>query len=1258
MKTSPRVIPGHLDKINKRASDWGWASNLLAYGCQSTVVVLAPSTGHVVQVLERYRSPIVAVKWARQNYHHDLSNPYSLSLACADAQGRILIWDVVQGVVKAEFSDPSSANPPVTDLHWLASAQDASHDLLVALHPPYSVILWNADSGAIIWKKSYTDPLTRLAFDPFDSSSVTFLVPDGILFVSDFSINRCPPSNGQKYYISASNRPINGGGNTIERRRKETVLQSKMRSLIKGESEAIAGLEDVVLPNECLQLVYHRAVRHYLLLVYAREILIVDLGIKQTVGVIILDRGVASFVSIIPCRQSDAFFCLHDNGAISFRLRSQHDSTNAAEVTYETHCFSDALRLTRHLDVFGFDCSPVFENAVSLTLSDGRILIWELVSDSLDMEEKWPKLDLNRLVNSIQSDSEDSDVPRLQLLLTGLCPTLTSPLNPAGSANVQGVCILKMCPPLTTKNMESYQPLVAVGNRLGSVQVYNLSTGAQDFDFSLHTGPVKGIEWMTLRSFLSFCILTPSSYGLANAPASAAIVKNEVSVVEIGTGCVTSVKVTDEAPIETIRISHLKQYFIIVYKGRPFELWDLKTLTILRQMPKSCPAVAALEWSPSHAIKNSRKRTSGNETKPMEETPIDNASVTSLTESFANSAPTLWRMTGGEALDTFDETQLENKSSKTSLTTTTTTKEHFVFVDKRGLLYHFVVEGNVIKDGSKISPDGGLGNITSIAWKGETMVLGDVDGQLNIWDLKGRMSRAVPTHRGWIKKLRFAPGRGNMKLLILFADGAEVWDAKELQQCSSLKCPRDGAKILDVEWASSDKPIISTLDGCIRVTDLTMRNSTSPVEDSSLLGPIFVPHLLSARLSIFLKGFLENQLWRDSIDFSLDLMHLVCDPAKLGGKDREDLPCENKSSSLDALMDKGMLKTMQQQVDSLEDEVKCLLASDKLGTAQRCLLVASLFGDESAISFWMIATHFLKKRTEIESKKQINQNLPLCMDVLLENHIYKAYQLKRLHIQDSRASNYEQTSQCTENYIYLGLLDRAVQLLLETDPQSPHHYTDSLRACLVATTQKDGDSQSTVKLVATSMIAVGKISEGCQMLCLTGKGLDACRYLQTYGHWQDSLWLAKSTLSDIETMDVLKRYVDHLCSPNINLKSYAILMLLSMEHFSKALELMLSMRQYDRAACFAEALMEFGLWEFPDEQSPDVESKDVDVSLMQTAFLEYGRLLLTVGNIKGARHYALLAGPLAGSLLGDIETLQQAFLASKNEKNNSMSKET
>ena len=40
-----------------------------------------------------------------------------------------------------------------------------------------------------------------------------------------------------------------------------------------------------------------------------------------------------------------------------------------------------------------------------------------------------------------------------------------------------------------------------------------------------------------------------------------------------------------------------------------------------------------------------------------------------------------------------------------------------------------------------------MGSITSIAWKGETLVLGDVDGNLNLWDLKAKLSRQV--HKSW-----------------------------------------------------------------------------------------------------------------------------------------------------------------------------------------------------------------------------------------------------------------------------------------------------------------------------------------------------------------------------------------------------------------------------------------------------------------------------------------------------------------------------
>lgn len=40
--------------------------------------------------------------------------------------------------------------------------------------------------------------------------------------------------------------------------------------------------------------------------------------------------------------------------------------------------------------------------------------------------------------------------------------------------------------------------------------------------------------------------------------------------------------------------------------------------------------------------------------------------------------------------------------------------------------------------------------------------------------------RGIPTHRSWVRKIRFAPGKGNQKLIAMYSDGAEVWDTKEV----------------------------------------------------------------------------------------------------------------------------------------------------------------------------------------------------------------------------------------------------------------------------------------------------------------------------------------------------------------------------------------------------------------------------------------------------------------------------------------------
>jgi hypothetical protein len=68
--------------------------------------------------------------------------------------------------------------------------------------------------------------------------------------------------------------------------------------------------------------------------------------------------------------------------------------------------------------------------------------------------------------------------------------------------------------------------------------------------------------------------------------------------------------------------------------------------------------------------------------------------------------------------------------------------------------------------------------VTSIAFKANQIVQGDMDGLLNMWDLKARSSRNMATNRGPIRYLRFAPGKANLKLLILYHDGFDVVDLK------------------------------------------------------------------------------------------------------------------------------------------------------------------------------------------------------------------------------------------------------------------------------------------------------------------------------------------------------------------------------------------------------------------------------------------------------------------------------------------------
>lgn len=64
-----------------------------------------------------------------------------------------------------------SSSLSLSDLEWLWN-QDASRDLLLAVHPPNYIVLWNGDTGTKLWKKSYAENILSFSFDPFDPSNM------------------------------------------------------------------------------------------------------------------------------------------------------------------------------------------------------------------------------------------------------------------------------------------------------------------------------------------------------------------------------------------------------------------------------------------------------------------------------------------------------------------------------------------------------------------------------------------------------------------------------------------------------------------------------------------------------------------------------------------------------------------------------------------------------------------------------------------------------------------------------------------------------------------------------------------------------------------------------------------------------------------------------------------------------------------------------------------------------------------------------
>lgn len=1244
MSLTPRILPGTLHPANKTACDWGW-QGFLAYGCQNYVVILDPKTVQVIQTVHYHSAPICQIKWKQENYYHDIHSSYTLQLAAGNTSGHVMILDLRQGTILNDFVE---TNRVPLCMEWL-KGHDVSHDLLLVLYQPNTLILWNANTSIKLWKKNFQDTIVSVAIDPFNNSNMTVMSTDWIMLITDLTVTQPPSEKGRKFYMSTSTLPPSSSSSNLASNGTSAKSASSKSTFqkVKSWADDLRGRQEEELDSvcDCIQIVYLPSNRNHVLLLFPREILILDIEIGQALGSFSIESTSPSFYSVIPCRQRDILFLLHDNGSISMRAvrspdrvpyKSNDDpdqmlaSRISLDIIYDMKCHSDVFRLSRASRVMNFGLNPVSECETAILLADGRVLLWVLAPPSginsfcKEPSVRTPLAGLQETVKSL--------VDVNHYTLSNIVPSLLTFGNNKEKQNYykpkfmldgvfEGVALnpicLKMCPPMTTKNFTTYKPLLAVGCGSGVLQIFNASKGYLVKYFSMSCHNIKGLEWVHLTSLLVYFNGSSSSN------------KSEMVHVDVTSGLVTTLPSSrglKESTVASLKVSHLKQYFLVLFKNHSAELWDAINLCQLREFPTNFPRITAFEWSPtSYGSKLGKKKA-----KAM--IPEDPTS-TSTTSVASNSL-----------LDESTSNVLENTTADDTKKPPSKSKEHLVFTDNDGTVYHYVVEGTSLKDGSKVPPETGMGVVSCITWKTDMLVLGDVDGNLNLWDLKAKVSRVFPTHRGPVKRMKFAPGKGNMRMLVLYNDGVEVWDTAEAKVLGSVKTSRDQLSVIDSDWLSSSLPMLLPSDGSVRILDASMKSANSPISEKDLSENIFNPRLCDEQSSLKLKHILQHQPWREKYN------------------------CEHFS-------DERTERAVQDMLQIISSDVAERLYNCPLGTAERCLYTSQIYGDESDWMFWSVALYYL----EYEKSKQtcaqhqpkpvsqsqssnglsrlsssnsldnflsdsdidegstedsviktctcVKSSLDANFDILCDNQFYKKLQLYRIALHDSHRSTYEHTRLCAEKLILIGETDRAVQVLLEGEPTDSGYYSDALRACLIATVRSSGASQSTIKLVATNLIASGKLAEGVELLCLVDKGTDACRYLQTYGNWELATWLAKVQLNHRDCSEVVTRWCDQLS--NHNKKVHAILVLLSFGKFYKVLEIMFSIGQIDRAALFLEACIEFGVMSLDDEER---------CNLFENIFLDYARLQYKLKHKESAEFYCNKAGGRGKKLMADYES--------------------
>ncbi len=191
-------------------------------------------------------------------------------------------------------------------------------------------------------------------------------------------------------------------------------------------------------------------------------------------------------------------------------------------------------------------------------------------------------------------------------------------------------------------------------------------------------------------------------------------------------------------------------------------------------------------------------------------------------------------------------------------------KEHFLVTAPDGSLYHYTVEGSLVRHGLRIPADPAVHGALRMAWKGDHVLTGDNSGNLALWDLRTKTCKPVTTPHTSVRAMAWAPGRGVLRALVLYTDGVDVWDFLRLEVLATIRDAKGTVKepaatVAAIAWAAADRPVLVTADGSIRICDLGLITMTSPIRARTFEEPVLAPYAADPKAALAARATMQFQ---------------------------------------------------------------------------------------------------------------------------------------------------------------------------------------------------------------------------------------------------------------------------------------------------------------------------------------------------------------------------------------------------------------